>query len=158
MAGYGSDDGFTAYATAAGYTVPSGDVTAARQRGSAYIDGTYGLRFPGVPTGGADQERAWPRTGATDYWGNEIGSAVIPAAVINASYEAALIELQSPGSLSVVGSASGAVKRERVGPLEVEYAGASGDVAADNALVSTRIAGLLATLLVATGVPWATVV
>jgi len=158
MAGYGTDDGFTAYATAAGYTVPSGDVTAARQRGSVYIDGAYGLRFPGVPTGGADQERAWPRTGAVDYWGNSIGSSYVPAAVINASNEAALLALQSPGSLSVVGSASGAVKREKVGPLEVEYAGASGDVAIDNALVSPRIAGILAPLLVAANVPWAAVV
>jgi hypothetical protein len=41
MAGYGDDSGFTAYCTAAGYSVPTGSVPAARQRGSVYIDGLF---------------------------------------------------------------------------------------------------------------------
>ena len=68
MAGYGDDDGFQAFLTANGYTLPDGAPAAAvlRQRGSVYVDGTYSLRFSGSPTGGAAQEREWPRTGATD--------------------------------------------------------------------------------------------
>ncbi|TPN90206.1 DnaT-like ssDNA-binding protein, partial [Mesorhizobium sp. B1-1-5] len=86
MGGYGDDAGFAAYAAAAGYTVPAGTISAARQRGSAYIDGTYGMRFPGQPTGGIGQEREWPRTGATAF-GAALASDLIPQRVIDASYE-----------------------------------------------------------------------
>ena len=148
MAGYGTNEGFTAYATAAGYTVPAGDIGAARQRGSTYIDGTYGDRFSGVPTGGVEQERAWPRTGATAY-GSALASDIIPLRVVNTSYEAALLELQSPGSLSAVVSGSSLVKREKVeGAVEVEYAVSDKtDLATAARPVVTVIDGLLAPLL-----------
>lgn len=149
MAGYGTNEGFTAYATAAGYSVPAGDIGAARQRGSTYIDGTYGVRFSGTPTGGVEQERAWPRTGATAY-GNTLASDLIPVRVVEASYEAALLELQSPGSLSAVVSGSSLVKREKVeGAIEVEYAVSDKtDLATAARPVVTVIEGLLAPLLV----------
>lgn len=149
MAGYGDDASAAAYWAAAGYTVPSGTVAAARQIGSVYLDGAYELFFPGVPTGGAEQDRSWPRTGASDRYGNAIDPNTVPTRVINASYEAAFIELTNPGSLSIVGSNSGRVKRERVeGAVEVEYVGASGSsVATDNRVVSTLIEGMLAPLL-----------
>lgn len=146
MAGYGTDEAAQAYWAAAGYTVPDGTVAAARQRGSVYIDGTYGWRFPGQPTGGANQERAWPRTGAVDIYGNAIAPDTIPQAVVNASYEAALLELQSPGSLSAVTSTAGRVTMERVeGAVTVQYASpiAGSDIVADNTPVSTLIAGIL---------------
>ncbi len=142
MAGYGTDEGFRAYADANGYDVPSGNVTAARNRGSIYIDGTYGDRFMGFPTGGLDQERAWPRTSVPG-----IADNVVPHRVINASYEAALIEMREPGGLSVVTSGSARVIREKVGDLEVQYANPSGDALADATPVVTVIEGLLAPLL-----------
>ncbi|WP_318012501.1 DnaT-like ssDNA-binding protein [Mesorhizobium sp. BR1-1-13] len=43
-------------------------------------------RFSGQPTGGINQERAWPRTGATAY-GSALASDLIPQRVIDASYE-----------------------------------------------------------------------
>lgn len=96
MAGYGDNAGFTSYAEAAGYVFPDGATdaqkTAARQRGSLVID-RYEPRFSGRRTGGYAQERAWPRTGATTYYGEAIPSTEIPVAVINASYEAAFLEL-----------------------------------------------------------------
>src|ERR1700754_2341040 len=102
MNGYGTDEGFAAWALANGHTVPAALTPAvARLRGSNYIDATYGQRFSGVPTGGVEQERAWPRTGASAY-GNPIADTAVPGAVVNASYEAALLELKSPGSLSVI--------------------------------------------------------
>lgn len=148
MAGYGDDAGFTAYATAAGYTVPAGTIAAARQRGSTYIDGAFGSRFSGTPTGGIDQERAWPRTGATAF-GTSLADNLIPTRVINASYEAALLELQSPGSLSAVISGTSLVKRERVeGAVEVEYAVSEKlDLYAAAMPVVTIIEGMLAPLL-----------
>lgn len=142
MAGYGTDIGFADYAAAAGYDIPSGNVAAARQRGSTYIDGTYGARFLGSPTGGLDQERAWPRTGVP-------GIAVdqIPQRVINASYEAALIELGEPGALSVTGSAAERIKRLKAGSAEIEYADGSASFSADLSPIATVIEGLLAPLL-----------
>jgi len=68
MAGYGTDVDLKSYWDEAGYTYASdAPFGALRQRGSTYIDATYGERFPGEPTGGIDQERAWPRSGATVY-------------------------------------------------------------------------------------------
>ncbi|RWE96463.1 DnaT-like ssDNA-binding protein [Mesorhizobium sp.] len=148
MAGYGDDAGFTAYAAAAGYTVPAGSIPGARQRGSAYIDGTYGMRFPGVPTGGLAQERAWPRLGATVY-GATLASDLIPQRVIDASYEAAYLELVKPGSLSIFFAPSKKVKRQKVEGIEREFfePGDNGNIFAPDAPVSTIIEGLLAPLV-----------
>ena len=160
MPGYGTDDGATAYWAAAGYTVPAGTIAAARQRGSVYLDGTYGVRFPGVPAGGYAQERAWPRSGAVDYYGNDIPADVIPDAVTNASYEAALIELQAPGSLSVTTTPGKVKRRVRVeGAVEVEYAVGSGaGSVADQQPIAGIIEGMLRAFLVEANVPGAMVV
>lgn len=148
MAGYGNDDAMKAYWTAAGYTFANDAPFAAlRQRGSAYVDAVYGLRFTGQPTGGIDQERAWPRTGATAY-GSTLASNLVPVRVVNASYEAAYIELKSPGSLSVVVDPSKRVKRQKVDTIEREFfepGEASGGAA--GAPVSSVIEGTLAPLL-----------
>ncbi|TKT79980.1 DnaT-like ssDNA-binding protein [Aquamicrobium sp. LC103] len=144
MAGYGTDDGFTDYVTAAGYDMPAGSIPAARQRGSAYIDGTFGARFIGMPTGGLEQEREWPRIGVP-----EVRDDQIPKRVVNASYEAALIELREPGSLSAVVSGTSLVKREKVeGAVEMEYAVSDRtDLTTAARPVVTVIEGLLAPLL-----------
>lgn len=146
MAGYGDDSGFNTWLTENGYTLSVGAPTAAvlRNRGAGYIDGVYGARFSGIPTGGFAQERAWPRTGAYAY-GQPIGDSIIPDAVIKASYAAAWQEASSPGSLSVVGSAATAVKREKVdGAVEVEYQANSGSWTAESLrLVLTSVEGLL---------------
>lgn len=149
MAGYGDDAGFNAWATENGYDVPAGTVSAARQRGSAYVDALYGDRFSGQPVGGIDQERAWPRVNATDKWGNAIASVQVPQRVVHASYHAALQELRTPGSLEPVVIAAERVKREKVDSLEVEYAGGvEGDAVAALTPVISAIEGLLAPLLV----------
>ncbi len=96
---------------------------------------------------GFAQERAWPRTGAITQWGEAIGEADIPAAIVNASYEAAFLELTSPGSLSPVVTGSSQVKREKVGSLEVEYAGSSSTSAADAAAMATPVVTAIEGLL-----------
>ncbi|EPE96994.1 DnaT-like ssDNA-binding protein [Rhizobium grahamii] len=83
--------------------------------------GRYEPKFSGSRTGGFAQERAWPRTGASTYYGEVIPPDAIPVASENGSYEAAFLELTNPGSLSPVAGSS-TVKREKVGQLEVEYA------------------------------------
>lgn len=146
MAGYGSDEGLTAWLDENGYDLPNGAPALAvlRNRGAGYVDGTYGSRFSGNPTGGFAQERAWPRTGAYVY-GQPIGDSIIPDAVIKASYAAAWQEAIAPGSLSVVGSAASAVKREKVdGAVEVEYQTQSGSWTAESlSPVLTVVEGLL---------------
>lgn len=163
MAGYGDDTAFATWLVMYGRTLPAGSPAAAvlRQRGSAYIDGTYGLRFPGTPTGGADQERAWPRTGAVDRWGNALSASTVPTRVIEASYEAAWAEALSPGSLVASGSAAARVKREKVeGAVEVEYqaSASSTGLVADLTPLLTAVEGLLGPLLVPSNIPHALVV
>lgn len=150
MAGYGTNEAFTAYATAAGYVLPEGttdaQIAAARQRGSLVID-RYEPKFSGTRTDGLNQERAWPRSGASTAWGEAIPSDSVPGAVVNASYEAAFLELTNPGSLSPVVTGSATIKREKVGPLETEYATSSSasidDLVALATPVVTVIEGML---------------
>jgi hypothetical protein len=145
MAGYGTDQGFTDWLTTNGFVLPEAAPTPAvlRQRGSQYLDGVYGSRFPGQPTGGFAQERAWPRTGA-EASGQAIPTDAVPVAIEHASYHAAYQEAVSPGSLSVAASTSAAVKREKVDSLEVEYVAGSGDAVADATVRLSAVEGLLA--------------
>lgn len=157
MAGYGDDAGFTAWLGDNGYALPTepGTPSAAilRNRGSNYIDAVYGSRFVGSVVD-AGQERQWPREGAIVN-GKLMPSNVIPAAVINASYQAALQEANEPGSLSVVGSASSAVKREKVGSLEVEYSNAQSDGTASSITPLISIVdGMLAPFLKDDSLPY----
>lgn len=150
MAGYGDDSGFTSWLQENGYMLPNGAPAPAvlRQRGSAYVDALYGTRFVGQAAAGHAQERAWPRAGAC-VDGSPIPDDVVPHAVINASYEAALQIATDPASLSAVGSAAQRVKREKVeGAVEVEYQSASGsETAADLTPVMTIVEGMLAPYL-----------
>jgi hypothetical protein len=150
MAGYGDNPGFEAYAAAAGYTTPVGytqpQVTAARQRGSMFID-RYERYFAGTRTGGYQQERAWGRTGASTYYGEAIPTGEIPVAIVNASYEAAFLELTNPGSLSPVVTGSATVKREKIGQLEVEYAASSSTSIADLVAMATPVVTTIEGLL-----------
>lgn len=150
MAGYGTDEAFAAWLVENGYALPDSAPSAPvlRQRGATYIDGTYGARFSGHPTGGFAQERAWPRTGACAY-GQPIGDTVIPSLVVLASYAAAWQEASEPGSLSVSGSEATRLKREKVeGAVEVEYQAFEGPFSASSLVtVLTDVEGLLAPFL-----------
>lgn len=110
------------------------DKEAALQRGTDYCDQRYREKlksgrwvsmFPGSKANGRSQDREWPRTDATDYEGNDIADDEVPEEVEHAAYEAALLEGEDPGSLSPQYVASEQAKREKVGPVEVEYADTS---------------------------------
>lgn len=138
MAFYGSVADADAYHLARGNATWTGSnevKQAALTRASAYIDGRYryvpkcGASWPlfsGEKTGGRAQELAWPRTGATDVDGNEIPDNEVPREVEHATYEAALRELVTPGSLSPDFVPSGQVTKEKVDVIEVTYAEARG--------------------------------
>lgn len=138
MSIYGSVAGANAYFTARGNAAWTGDdgaKLAALTVASDYIDGRYRYQlypggrwksmFSGVRTAGYGQDREWPRTGATDGEDNAIPDGTTPTPIEYATYEAALIQLTSPGSLTPVYVSTSQVKREKVGPLEVEYVAAS---------------------------------
>lgn len=145
MAGYGTDEKITAWLAEAGLSLPLNASTPAilRQRGSQYLDGVYGSRFSGSPTGGFEQERAWPRVGAFAH-GQAIPSDIVPVAIEHASYHAAYQEAVKPGSLAIAVTAAGALKRKKIGPLEKEYFEGSGDAVADGTLKLSAVEGLLA--------------
>jgi len=146
MPGYGTDIGFEDYAAANGYDIPAGTVAAARLRGSVYLDGHYYQRWPGEPTGGVDQERSWPRKSAADRYGNAIPPAAVPARVVSASYEAALIELRTPGFFSKTFTEADKKVLTKVQSIEWKYIGSSkGD--RSSSPVSTVIDNILAPLL-----------
>lgn len=154
MAGYGDDSGLSDWLAANGLSLPSGAPSLAvlRERGSVYLDGTYGTRFPGYPTGGIEQERAWPRTDAFAF-GNEIASDVIPTAIVNASYVAAYAEAVSPGSLSVSYTPGTTKVLTKVDKIEWDVIG---DASAEGAMIPvlSAVEGLLAPfLLPVRGVP-----
>lgn len=102
--------------------MPEGAPAAAvlRQRATDYIDAVYGPRLVGDQT-------------------------VDPllTALETATYIAAWHEANNPGSLSAAASQAGAIKREKVDVLEVEYFAGSGDAAADATVRLALIEGLL---------------
>jgi len=132
--------------------------TAALVRGTDYIDGRYRVllatgrwvsMFPGVRTAGRGQANEWPRTGARDNDGSPLPADQVPMEVERATYEAALREHASPGSLSPDYVASSAVTKEKVGPVEVSYAEAAASVGGQppNRPQVPLIDGILAPLL-----------
>jgi len=107
------------------------DKQAALVRASWYVDGMVGLPvpntkgcvylFPGRKVA-SDQALQWPRSGAVDRMGEPVPADSVPRAVEYATYEGALRELAAPGSLNPDFVATQVVKREKVGPLEQEFA------------------------------------
>jgi hypothetical protein len=106
------------------------DKEAALRRATGWLDARYASRWPGQRTNGRDQALMWPRMNATDAEGNAIGDDEIPVEIVNACAEAALRELEDPGSLAPDESTAGDVIRTRVkaGPVEEETEYAPGSV------------------------------
>lgn len=142
MSAYGTDAGFTAYATARGEAsvgaASEADRDAARLRASEFIDGKFGHRFPGWRADGRDQVREWPRSFAADREGWPIDVDEIPDEIERATYEAAVRELATPGSLTpdVTLTAREISKTETVGPISetTRYAGGASVGAAEPVL------------------------
>lgn len=152
MAGYGSDDGFDAWLAVNGYSLPSGAPSQAvlRERGSIYLDGTYETRFPGTPTGGASQERSWPRSNAKDRYGNNLVG--IPDRIVNASYQAAWLEASNAGILSKTFTPGTEKVLTEVKGIKWTVVGKP-DGSRSYAPVSTVIEGLLAPILSVENIP-----
>lgn len=154
MAHYGTVEGADAYHEARGNEAwtsvassPEDEKTAALIRATAFVDGRYLSRFPGVRTEGRSQDLQWPRIGSdgapvTDAEGNEIADDEVPAEIISAVYEAALREIESPGSLMPDLDRGGKIKSLTAGSVAITYMdGATAET------VFTAIDAILAPLL-----------
>lgn len=162
MSFYGTRSDADTYHSARGNTVwdaaSVADRDAALLRASDYIDGRYQRRlstgaytsmFPGTPVAANTDGRQWPRVGASDGYGRAIADDEIPDAVKRATYEAALRELATPGSLSPDYVPADKVTQEKVGPLSVTYAteGQSHKLDTPNRPVIPAVDEILAPLL-----------
>lgn len=123
MAAYGTDQGFEAWLSSQGLTLPVGapSVDVLRQIGSGYIDAAYEWKLQcSSRTGGFTQELAWPRTGHTVN-GQSVPPELIPPAWINASYRAAYLTAVTPGWATTGVDGSRQTKREKVDVIEREF-------------------------------------
>lgn len=154
MAGYGTDAEFEAWLSANGFALPTGapDKAVLRERASIYVDGLYGARFPGRPTGGAAQEREWPRTGAVDRYGNAMPTDAVPDRVEQATYQAAYLEATTKGGLSATYTPGTQKVLTEVKGIKWTV---TGDASKDGAMVpvSTAVEAILAPLLTAADLP-----
>lgn len=126
MADYGTVASFRAYHTARGRDTTSysdGDIDAAKLIASEWIDNRHRSGFSGTKVGLRDQVREWPRLGAYDIYEYSISSATIPTEIENATYEATLKQLVSPGALSVDFTPSKYKRASVDGAVNVEYFG-----------------------------------
>lgn len=122
MAGYGDNDGLSAYLAAQGLTLPVGaNLDVLRQIGSDYVDSAYEAFLScSNRTEGVMQERAWPRTG--HYLnGESVPDDFIPPAWVNASYRAAYLQAVNAGWATGGTNPNRITKREKVDTLEREF-------------------------------------
>lgn len=124
------------------WTDSAGDKEGALVRGTAAIDATYRARFGGYKTNGRTQALQWPRTGVYDAEGLPIASDEIPQEIIDATCEAALRELTSPGSMMPDLERDGAIKRIKADVVEIEYAG-NASATTTFSLIDGILSGLL---------------
>jgi len=142
---YHADRGNTAWAGA-----DDSALSKALLRGSEFIDNEYRDGFPGCKVGGRDQVREWPRNDAYDYENDIIPFDTVPIEVQRATYEAALRELESPGSLQPDFVPATQLKKASVdGAVSVEYVSVVGAASAQP--IITIVSGILRPILTGTG-------
>jgi hypothetical protein len=116
-------------------------------RATAYLSTAFSWK--GAPIAPRVQSLAWPRTGVTDGEGYEVPNNAVPIEIKRACAEIALREAATPGVMMPDVTLSEAVKREKIGPMEVEYLNQNTS-ASDARPVLTVVQGLIGGLL-ATG-------
>lgn len=125
---YASLEAATAYHAAHGNAAwalaVESDREAALVRATAFLDGSFGGRWPGERYS-QDQALDWPRCYAWDRDGWPLTD--VPQGIVNATCEAALVELASPGALSKKNEIG--LKSLSVGSISKTWTGASASVA-----------------------------
>lgn len=118
--------------------------TAALVRATMFVD-SYRSRFPGYKAARRAQTLEWPRFDAYDAAGEHIASDAVPIEIEHATYEAALRELASPGSLAPDLTPGVRRKKVKAGPVETEteYAGGGFNAAKSYSVIEGILSGLL---------------
>lgn len=109
---------------------------AAIRYATAALDGMYAWTGTVISS---TQALGWPRSGADDDEGRTIDSDVVPTRVVAATCELAL--LHATAALNSSYERGGAVRREKIGPLEFEYEPGAG-AETDLPILSRIIGGL----------------
>lgn len=125
---------------------PADDDEAAIRRATTWLSNSFSWK--GTRLNGRSQALAWPREDVVDEEGEEVATDELPAELVNACCIAAAYERANPGGLTPTVTLTDRVKREKVGPLEVEYVANAPDAESARpvlTLVRDMIAGLLAT-------------
>lgn len=115
-----------AYHTARGnaaWTGDDADKEAAIRRATFFLSNSY--RWQGYKRNGRSQALAWPRYDVVDLEGWGVPFDAVPQEIKDATAEVALRELATPGAMTPDVTLADKVKREKVGPIEVEYANVS---------------------------------
>lgn len=91
----------------------------ALRKAATYLDNVYRGRWKGVKAT-STQALAWPRAGVVDVEGYGIASNVVPQAIKRAQFEAAKL---IAGGTELEATVGRTVSKEKIGPMEVTYAG-----------------------------------
>lgn len=116
----------------------SGDKEKAIVTATSYIDAHYQWLVGTI--GSTTQALAWPRDNATDRHGRTLASDAVPAVVEAAACELAQKVLEGD-TLAV--DVEDRVAREKVGPIETEYAGGGGTGQPRYSYVDQLLSGLV---------------
>lgn len=116
---YCAAQGLTGWTGAA--TSPAEIKEAAIRRATTYLSNAFSWK--GYRANGRSQSLAWPRTGVEDEERNAVAPDAIPVEIVQACCHIAAAEAANPGVMNPSVDLTARVKREKVGPIEVEYAG-----------------------------------
>lgn len=98
---YGDVAGFKAYWIARGNQLVAAfdddDILASLLVASEYLDATFRTQFMGLKLGGRAQVREWPRSGVIDIYGYGVDNTIVPPEMVQATYQAALRQHNTPG-------------------------------------------------------------
>ena len=124
------------FATDRGVTLPAdGTLTAYLVKATDYLKS---LSYQGTKKHAGEEYLPWPRTGLT-LDDEDFADTVIPRDILNAACQLCIEQFNG---VELAPTATGAaVKREKVGPLETEYAGSSRPTAPRMPLVDAYLAG-----------------
>lgn len=134
-----------AYAAARGLTFPAspaGPAEAAIIRATTAIDATYRSRFSGEKLNGRAQALEWPRKYATDATGSSIDSDEVPFEIVEATCEAAVRELATPGGMMPDLERGGQIKALSAGSVSIEY-GSNASAQTTFSLIDGILSGLI---------------
>lgn len=128
---YGTEAGFIAYHTDRGRdvsTYSSAEILAALLVASEWLDGSFRNRWPGYRLyDQATQTRDWPRSWVVDGDGYPVAADAVPAAIEQATYEAAYRHLADNTAL-LIDYTPGKYKRVSIdGAVSVDYRSLSAD-------------------------------